>query len=153
MHSNVVTTHGDGIVVNHHTSDHFVVCNKNIKMTSDITFAQLPNNWLTLLLSVEVWQAEGLERESEIRSQTIKPGPGFKLWSPGHCGATWDIWQWDMRKYFKNIVWNTFPDHLNWKTLNYALLLNYSKLENPVLMLLLNMTTFVIIFVLCCWIE
>ena len=43
MHSNVVTTHGDGIVVNHHTLDHFVVCNKNIKMTSDITFAQLPN--------------------------------------------------------------------------------------------------------------
>ena len=42
MHSNVVTTHGDGIVVNHHTLDHFVVCNKNIKMTSDITFAQLP---------------------------------------------------------------------------------------------------------------
>ena len=41
MHSNVVTTHGDGIVVNHHTLDHFVVCNKNIKMTSDITFAQL----------------------------------------------------------------------------------------------------------------
>ena len=40
MHSNVVTTHGDGIVVNHHTLDHFVVCNKNIKMTSDITFAQ-----------------------------------------------------------------------------------------------------------------
>ena len=47
MHSNVVTTHGDGIVVNHHTLDHFVVCNKNIKMTSDITFAQLANefNW------------------------------------------------------------------------------------------------------------
>ena len=43
MHSNVVTTHGDGIVVNHHTLDHFVVCNKNIKMTSDITFAQLAN--------------------------------------------------------------------------------------------------------------
>ena len=47
MHSNVVTTHGDGIVVNHHTLDHFVVCNKNIKMTRDITFAQLPIFHLT----------------------------------------------------------------------------------------------------------
>ena len=73
MHSNVVTTHGDGIVVNHHTLDHFVVCNKNIKMTSDITFAQLAILFLSLCCFLvngfcqtrdeDVWREE--EREVE----------------------------------------------------------------------------------------